>query len=150
MSSKATDLRAAVPEDIPFVFRGERAYMDAVEPERLAAWTEAIDRNLELWIANLERSVVVELDGARVGYAIWAPTGDAATLVTINVADPVRRRGLGGELMAWFAASARSAGRTKLKLGVHRGNPARGLYERSGYVRVGEDGDYLLYEHDLS
>ncbi|MER5699522.1 GNAT family N-acetyltransferase [Streptomyces mirabilis] len=124
--------------------------MTTIEPAHLTAWTEAIDRNLELWIANLERSVVAELGGERVGYANWAPTGDAATLVTIHVADSARRQGLGGRLMARFAESARASGRTELRLGVHRDNPARQLYESCGYVRVGEDGDCLLYGRELT
>jgi ribosomal protein S18 acetylase RimI-like enzyme len=75
---------------------------------------------------------VAEIDGERAGYAMWTPTGNAATLVTINVAGPVRRRGLGTELMEWFATSARASGCRQLNLGVHRNNPARGLHERSG------------------
>ncbi len=149
MTTSAPRLREATPNDLPFVFRGERSYMEQFEPAQITSWINAIDRNLELWITNLERTVIVEADGERVGYAMWTATGGAATLITIHVADAMRRRGLGAELMAWFADTARAAGNRVLELGVHRDNPARALYERSQYSFVGEDGDYLLFRRQL-
>lgn len=149
LGTGVTLLRKATPHDLPFIYRGERAYMDEIEPAGLASWINAIDRNLELWIDHLERTVVVDLDGERVAYAMWAPSGEAATLITIHVAHSVRRRGLGAELMGWFAESAQQAGHRILKLGVHRDNPARSLYERSGFACVSDDGDYLFYRRDV-
>ncbi|MFC1431106.1 N-acetyltransferase family protein [Streptacidiphilus sp. N1-3] len=142
-------LRGATPDDLPFVLRGERSYMEELEPAGLASWTRAIDRNLDLWIRNLERTVIADLEGEPVGYAMWTATSGTATLITIQVAETLRRRGLGAELMAWFADSARAAGNRVLELGVHRDNPARALYERSQYSFVGEDGDYLLFRRRL-
>ncbi|MHA6761856.1 N-acetyltransferase family protein [Streptacidiphilus sp. PAMC 29251] len=143
-------LREAASSDLPFVFRGERSYMEEIEPAHLASWTQAIDRNLDLWIKNLERTVILEVDGEPVGYAMWTSAADTATLITIHVADAMRRRGLGAELMTWFSDSAQKAGHRVLELGVHHGNPARALYERSQYTLIGEDGDYLLFQRRLS
>jgi ribosomal protein S18 acetylase RimI-like enzyme len=150
LTTSAPRLREATPGDLPFILRGERSYMENLEPANLASWTDAIDRNLDLWITNLERTVIVELDGDRVGYALWMSIGDTATLITIHVADAVRRRGVGAELMAWFSHAARAAGIRVLELGVHRENPARALYERSQYSLIGEDGDYLLFRRELA
>lgn len=150
-------LRAAVVGDLPTVLRAERDYVAAVEPAQMPSWTAAIDRNLALWIENLPRTSVLELDEeagpATAGFVMWMPdaAGDeaavpAATLITIQVLPAHRRRGLATRLLEVFAAQAGAAGAQVLRLGVHEGNPARGLYPRAGYGPTGRDGDYLLYE----
>lgn len=45
------------------IVRGERHYMQTIEPAQLGAWTAAIDRNLDLWINNLARTTIIESDG---------------------------------------------------------------------------------------
>jgi GNAT superfamily N-acetyltransferase len=141
----ALQLRAAVPSDLPMILRGERLYLQQIEPASVEPWTAAIDRNLELWIANLDRTSVLEADGEPAGYAMWMPRDGGATLVTMHVLPVHRRRGYGARLLGWFATGAAAAGIRRLDLGVHRDNPARRLYERDGFLLTGEDGDYLLY-----
>lgn len=149
MNTGTTTLRAAAPGDLPFVLRGERAYMNEIEPGELRSWFDAIDRNLALWIAHLDRTAVLEHDGEQAGYAMWTSRGDTATLLTLHVVPAARRRGLGTALMAWFEASARAAGCRKLSLGVRPGNPAQALYLRSGYAYVGREDGYLIHRSDL-
>jgi len=155
-----TTLRPAVPADLPVIFRAERDYIKAVEPAQEAAWTAAIDRNLELWIANLTRTTMLlagaDVAGADVagpdiaGFVIWTPTpayaDGAVTLVTLHVRPAYRRRGYGRVLLGVFAEQAAAAGYRLLHLGVHEDNPARALYEQAGYQPAGRDGDYLLYD----
>ena len=138
-------LRAADPTDLPMILRGERQYLQHIEPKSEAGWTAALDRNLELWIANLDRTTVLEANGEPAGYAMWMPRAGGATLVTMHVLEAYRRHGFGARLLKWFADDAAAAGIRRLDLGVHRENPAQLLYERAGYRRTGEDGDYLLY-----
>jgi len=137
--------RPGVAADLPMVFRAERDYIRNVEPDQEAAWTAAIDRNLALWIAELDRTTVLQCDGRPAGFATWTRSGDTATLVTVQVLPEFRRRGLGRLLVRWFIDQARSAGCAAVELGVHRDNPARDLYEGVGFTRVGEDGPYLLF-----
>ena len=59
----------------------------------------AIDRNLELWTANLERTVIAEVGDRPAGYAMWTDDGRESTLITFNVAVEHRRSGIGGQLM---------------------------------------------------
>jgi ribosomal protein S18 acetylase RimI-like enzyme len=77
---------------------------------------------------------------------MWIPHGTSATLASIHVVVPHRGRGLGRRLLDRFVDDARAAGHDVLKLGVHEDNPARTLYEKAGFQRVGTDGNYLLYE----
>jgi ribosomal protein S18 acetylase RimI-like enzyme len=145
-----TTLRPAGPADLPAIFRAERDYITAVEPGQEAVWTSAIDRNLERWIANLDRTTMLLAGPDVAGYVMWAPdpayAGGAATLLTIEVGPAYRRRGYGRVLLGVFADQAAAAGCRLLHLGVHKNNPARALYEQAGYQPAGSDGDYLLYD----
>lgn len=139
--------RPARPADLPHLLRWERDYMRAVEPAAEAAWTEAIDLNLGLWVECLDRTLVLEAGGGPGGSMMWMPADDGkALLVGLHVVPALRRRGFGRLLLDAFAAQARAAGHGTLTLGVHRVNPALHLYEGAGYHRTGEDGDYLLLE----
>jgi ribosomal protein S18 acetylase RimI-like enzyme len=142
--------RAAGIGDLPAILRAERLYLREMEPSSEAAWTLAIDRNLQLWIDNLDRTVMFEHDGSVVGYEMWMREGPVATLVTMNVSVDHRRQGLGARLLQQFQTDAARAGATELRLGVHRDNPARLLYEAAGYRFTGEEGDYLLYARSLA
>ncbi|WP_394769620.1 hypothetical protein [Lacisediminihabitans sp.] len=71
--------RAAGVRDLPAILRAERAYLREMEPASEAGWTLAIDRNLQLWIDNLDRTVMFEHDGTVVGYEMWLREGPVAT-----------------------------------------------------------------------
>ncbi|HEY6791998.1 MAG TPA: GNAT family N-acetyltransferase [Trebonia sp.] len=145
-----TTVRCAVPADLPVIFRAERDYIKVIEPGQEAAWTAAIDRHLDLWIANLDRTTILLAGGDVAGFMIWTPApayrGGAATLVTIQVLPAYRRRGYGRMLLGVFAEQAAAAGYRLLHLDVHKDNPARALYEQAGYQPAGSDGDYLRYD----
>jgi ribosomal protein S18 acetylase RimI-like enzyme len=151
-ADEGTTLRPAVPADLPVIFRAERDYIRDIEPGQEAAWTEATDRNLELWIANLDRTTMLLAGTAAstAGFVMWVPDpayrAGAATLVTIQVRPEYRRRGYGRTLLGVFAGQGAKAGYRLLHLGVHKDNPARALYEQAGYQPAGSDGDYLLYD----
>ena len=56
-----------------------------------------------------------------------------------------RRQGVGGALMAAAEATALECGRTLLVLDAVTGGDAARLYERLGWVRVGDIPDYALF-----
>jgi GNAT superfamily N-acetyltransferase len=145
-------LRPGRVEDLPAILRHERDYVRAIEPESADGWVEAVDRNLALWIDCLPTTVVLELPGSSdpdpAGYVMWLAEGSTATLVSIQVGAAHRRAGFGRALLRAFEQQAASSGAAMLKLGVHRQNPARALYEREGYVVAGQDGDYVLLERE--
>ena len=93
---------------------------------------------------------MLEIDSEAVGYAMWAVMDGVATVVTLHVRPAQRRRGLGRVLLDLLTDDVAGSGHTVLALGVHRANPARGLYESAGFTAAGSDGDYLLFRRELA
>lgn len=146
-----TRLRPAEVNDLPFILRQERGYIETIEPAALLGWQAALDRNLALWIDCLPHTVFcVDADGQPLGFAMWLPDGGTATLVSIQVLHSHRRQGLGKLLLEAFEQRASLGGAGVAKLGVHQSNPARLLYQGEGYGTAGQDGDYLLFSKVLS
>jgi GNAT superfamily N-acetyltransferase len=143
-------LRPANAADLPLIWREEHRYMRDVEPESEASWIQGTDRQLAMWIANLERTFIAESEGAAAGYFMWAERDGGALLITISVVPEHRRNGLGAELLQGFIDDARRHGFTRLDLGVHRANPAQRLYGRAGFVHTHDEADYLIYRLTLS
>ncbi|WP_194266016.1 GNAT family N-acetyltransferase [Arthrobacter yangruifuii] len=142
----ATRLRPAGVSDLPFIFSKELEYMETIEPDGLQGWMSAIEPNLAMWIECLPSTMFcVDDDGRPLGYAMWTLEEKSATLASIHVLDSHRRRGLGRRLLDAFEQSASPRGERVVKLGVHRSNPARLLYEAAGYETAGRDGDYVLF-----
>jgi GNAT superfamily N-acetyltransferase len=70
-----------------------------------------------------------------------------ADLVKLLVHRRARRHGLGAALMRAAEDGARACGRTLLVLDAVTGGPAARLYERLGWVRVGDVPNYALTPH---
>ncbi len=140
------ELRPATPDDLPLVFRLERAYIQDFEPASLQGWTRALDRHLEQWVANLSRMVVAEVAGEATGYYFWEAENEQAVLSSITVLAAYRRQGIGTFLLRDFEHEALKSGVTRLTLGVITHNPAKRLYESAGYTFVRHEGDYCYYE----
>jgi HAD superfamily hydrolase (TIGR01509 family) len=109
----------------------------------------------DLYVAGFGRpgdggAVAEELEGAgagaawfrlfepdRPGYGFVAP--DVPEL-SLAVAPGHRRRGLGRDLLEFALRQAEAAGHREVSLSVEPDNPARRLYERLGFEKVGESG----------
>ena len=129
------------------LFRAERQYMREIESDQVELWTNALDRNLELWTQNLSRARVVDLLDVPTGIMLWTPSSEtSAVLVTIHVLPQARRRGIGTRLVEQFITDATAEGHSLLTLGVHEDNPIRGLYEQAGFRLTHAEGQYLFYE----
>jgi GNAT superfamily N-acetyltransferase len=81
---------------------------------------------------------VVELDNERVGRLRIARTADYIELCGIQLLPGIQCHGIGTAIIECLKAQAAVAG-IPLGLGVEKDNPdARRLYERLGFVQVGE------------
>lgn len=90
---------------------------------------------------------IAEEKGTMAGFAVseWTPVKSevVAYLQTIEVAPPMRKRGVAGELLGRIEMSAHAAGASTLWLHVDIVNaPAIRLYERHGYAFYGEEDHY--------
>ena len=135
--------------DLDLIEAAERAYMEDVEPAHLGDWTRALDRNRALWRTLLPTTTVLEFAGRPAGFVTWRPDGDAALVTTVQVLPYARRRGLARRLLDAVDRDAAAAGLAEVRLGVHRDNPARGLYPAAGFEPAGEDGEYLLHRRTV-
>lgn len=102
-------------------------------------------------VANGKRALLVAEDGAgvcgTVQLVLDLPDNQAhrADVVKMLVHRRARRRGLGAVLMRAAEATARELGRTLLVLDAVTGGDAARLYERLGWVRVGDIPNYAVY-----
>jgi ribosomal protein S18 acetylase RimI-like enzyme len=88
---------------------------------------------------------VIELDGERAGRLYVHRGEEDIRIMDIALAPAYRGRGIGTALLEELMAEARSSGRS-LSIHVELQNPARSLYDRLGFVPVGEHGVYVLME----
>ena len=86
---------------------------------------------------------VIEVDGERVGRLYVYRGEEDIRIMDIAVAAPFRGRGIGTGLLEELMREAHASGRS-LSIHVEIQNPARSLYDRLGFVPVGEHGVYLL------
>ncbi|GAA4361611.1 hypothetical protein GCM10023166_03260 [Paeniglutamicibacter cryotolerans] len=140
-------MRSATAADLPLIWRREYAYMLEFEPSQSGGWLTATDRNLHLWIQQLDRATVIESDGEVAGYSIWMGEDDEAVLITVQVLPAWRRRGLGGLLMDRFVSEADAAGHARKALGVLKGNPAEALYISAGFRHTHDEGGYRFMSY---
>jgi ribosomal protein S18 acetylase RimI-like enzyme len=124
-------------------------YMDGLDPDRAVAfWTGALAA-----AGRGERILLVAEDGAsgavvgtvQVLLAMPDNQPHRAEVAKMLVSRAARRRGVGEALMRAAEDAARRAGRTLLVLDTVSGSPAARLYERLGWIRVGDVPGYALW-----
>jgi ribosomal protein S18 acetylase RimI-like enzyme len=86
-----------------------------------------------------DRFTVIQLNGRPVGRWYVAELDAELRLVEVTIQPEDRGRGIGTQLVAGLCAEADRRG-VPIRLHVEPWNPARRLYERFGFVPVGEAG----------
>jgi ribosomal protein S18 acetylase RimI-like enzyme len=84
--------------------------------------------------------LVAEKDGELVGTVSVAETEqprNSLHLFALEVSQSRRNEGIGAEIVCWVVEEARRRGRDRVYLEVRTDNPARRLYHRLGFRRVG-------------
>jgi len=96
------------------------------------------------------RAEMAVADGAPAGFTLTRLAAEDCELLLIAV-DPCRSgQGIGTELLRRSVGLAKQSGAQRMFLEVRAGNSAaRGLYERHGFICVGQRKDYYVGENHL-
>lgn len=143
-------IRRGRATDLPAVYLGELDYIRQIEPQQETRWKDAIALHLQQWTAALDRMFVAEGGDEIVGYCFWEDRGDEAVLASLYVAPGHRRQGIGRELLMRFIDDAKRNRIHNATLGVQSENPARLLYEKTGFVRTHDTDGFLHYRRRLT
>ena len=115
------------------------------------AKAEAFWQGVAAGVASDDRILLVAFDGAAivgtVQLLLRQPENQPhrADIAKMLVTTQARRRGIGAQLMRAAEAEARGAGKTLLVLDTVTASDAARLYERLGWIRVGEIPGYALW-----
>lgn len=125
-------------------WNGQRFTVDDVDASpALSHYFTSFPSNRDYGLAHEEDDVVtsvawlVFLPHADPGYGF---VSDEIPELSITTFEGFRGRGFGTALLTELISEARRRGLVGISLSVEDGNPARGLYERLGFVRVGRNG----------
>jgi ribosomal protein S18 acetylase RimI-like enzyme len=138
-------LRSATISDIDALFAIHRAAMRGYIEQAYGPWDEAWqDRYFR---DHFDTSVrrVVELDGDAIGFIDVIPRDGDVFISELVLAPAWHNRGVGTELLRGAMATAAEA-HVPARLQVLLVNPARGLYERLGFVVYGVTETHYLME----
>ncbi len=93
---------------------------------------------------HAEYTILLE-DGLAAGGMIVSRSSAEVRLVDISILPEYRNRGYGAHQVSNLVREAAALG-LPLRLSVRRENPARRLYERLGFVSIGQDAMYIEME----
>ena len=133
-------LRSASEDDVqPMMHIGHEGLRPHVEP--LRGWNEEAEKRGFLEHFEIDRVQVILVDGAAVGYVKCVDHNDHRFVDGIYIAASYRGGGLGTAVLSNMLAESDRP----VRLRVHKTNPARRLYERLGFLVIGEtDEQYVM------
>jgi ribosomal-protein-alanine N-acetyltransferase len=133
---------SATPPQPPPVEAGV-AHADALAAIHAAAFRAAEAWSAAVLATQLSRPGCFALIDPVGGMVLARVAADEAEILTLAVAPAARRGGIGRRLVAAAMRRAAAAGAAAMFLEVAPGNaPARALYARAGFVRVGRRAHY--------
>lgn len=125
-----------------------RTNVRRIQYAELGELAETIPEITEAQLANRWREqsmgyrefMVAERDGELVGTVSISESyrpSESMHLFALEVSEARRNEGIGADIVSWVVDEARRRGMRKVYLEVRTDNPARRLYHRLGFRRVG-------------
>jgi ribosomal protein S18 acetylase RimI-like enzyme len=136
-------LRTCTKEDREFVYEAQRAGLREYVIATWGGWKEEEQRERFLSRFSPGRFEIVTRDGADVGFVEIVRGGDQLVVGNIELVPRYQRQGIGTVLLRRFIGEAAGL---PVRLQVLRVNPARSLYERLGFLVVGETETHFRME----
>lgn len=147
-------VRPATATDVEVIFRvfasardetgAQAGWADARRETLLRQLFDEQERHFRAYFPDAERGVV-EIDGAPAGRLYVQRRAVEMLLLDITLFPERRCQGVGTALLRDLQERA-CADRVPLRLVVEGFNPARRLFERLGFVEVGQEGRYRQLE----
>jgi ribosomal protein S18 acetylase RimI-like enzyme len=137
--------RPATPDDFEYLYRLNEATMRTYAEQTYGPWDETLVRRLFAERFRPASTRIVLIDGQDAGMLELLPIENGVQLANIRVAPEYQGRGIGTRLISDILHDAHARG-LSVKLRVLKVNPARRLYERLGFVVVGETEPHFLME----
>ncbi|MFK3908758.1 GNAT family N-acetyltransferase [Pseudomonas monteilii] len=141
----AVDLLPATEADLPFARDLTHQAMQPYYQRFDLHWTDAAFDQAWGWREQWQ----ILRDGQRAGYCSLSQDRQALFIRELHLLPEHRGKGVGGRVLERLARWAVERHLPALRLMVFRGNPARHLYLRHGFVEVGEDACFLRLQRDL-
>jgi ribosomal protein S18 acetylase RimI-like enzyme len=138
-------LRPARSEDFDYCARLYFEGMDTVIKELNLNMDAQVTSFRQQWDIGQVR--IITLDGTDIGWLQSFAKHGALFLGQLFVDSPLRRQGIGTEVVKGLIEEAARAGQA-LTLGVVKTNPALRLYERLGFRTTHEDERKFYMRHD--
>ncbi|WP_407316403.1 GNAT family N-acetyltransferase [Pseudomonas sp. nanlin1] len=94
-------------------------------------------------------NLIVQVAGERLGYLSLSRDLRALYIRELHLLEAARGQGLGSAVLHEVQARARSEHFARVRLTVFKTNPARHLYQRHGFVEVGEEACFWRMEQAI-
>jgi ribosomal protein S18 acetylase RimI-like enzyme len=137
--------RPATADDYEYLYRLNEATMREYAEQTYGPWDESVARRIFAERFRPVSTRIVVIDGRDVGMLEVLPTETGLQLANIRIAPEHQGRGIGTRLITGVLRDAHARG-LSVTLRVLKVNPARRLYERLGFVVIGETATYHLMQ----
>jgi ribosomal protein S18 acetylase RimI-like enzyme len=129
--------RPAKHEDEPFLYSCYKRVMYGYVQETWG-WDEEFQKAAFAKYLPWQQFEIITIDSSTVGAACVLDTPSGIELEMIIIEPQFQRIGIGSDFVGRLLRRARKENRS-VRLRVMKVNPAKSLYERLGFVAVGED-----------
>ena len=141
------ELRMAVPDDYEFVRRVLHVTTRDYVEDFFGPWDQDYQDQRFAEEYTIEETWIIIRGGTEVGWLAKQNLPQEIILIHFYIAPEHQKLGTGTQVLRDLIAEARKRNKA-VSLGVMKNNPARRLYEREGFIVIGENDYKFLMKID--